>query len=73
VLINDHWVFPRRTEFGRNVKMNVEESRAAFEDSDQKRANLEFFRAELYRIRVWWLKKHRGAADSTRPAAAIRR
>lgn len=51
VLLNDHWVFPRRTESGSNVTLNVEEIRAAFEDSGQKRANLEFFRSELYRIR----------------------
>jgi hypothetical protein len=51
VLINDHWIFPRRMESGSNVTMNVEEIRAAFEESGRQRANLELFLSELYRIR----------------------
>jgi hypothetical protein len=51
VLINDHWVFPRRTESGSNVTMNVEEIRAAFHEARLLRSNLDFFRSELYRIR----------------------
>lgn len=51
VLMNDHWLFPRRTESGSNVTMNVEEIRAAFDESGRHRANLDLFRSELYRIR----------------------
>lgn len=51
VLLNDHWLFSRRTESGSNVTMNVEEIRATFEESGRQRANLELFRSELYRIR----------------------
>ena len=72
VLINDHWLFPRRTESGSNVTMNVEEIRAAFEDSGQKRANIEFFRSELYRIRELAERHGEGAYWSTRDFTGVR-
>jgi hypothetical protein len=51
VLINDHWLFPRRTESGSNVSMNVEEIRASFLDSGRRLNELAWLRAEIDRIR----------------------
>lgn len=51
VLMNDHWVFPRRTESGSNVSMNVEEVRGAFLDSGRRQNELAWLRAEVDRIR----------------------
>lgn len=51
VLINDHWVFPRRTESGSNVTMNVDEVRAMFLDSGRGLNELAWLRAEVDRIR----------------------
>jgi hypothetical protein len=50
VLQNDSWVFPRRTESGSNVSMNVEEIRGAFLDSGRRASELACLRAEVARI-----------------------
>lgn len=47
VLVNDHWVFPRRTESGSNVSMNVEEVRLAFQDTETRRSKLALVASEL--------------------------
>jgi hypothetical protein len=51
VLQNDSWVFPRRTESGSNVSMNVEEIRGAFLDSGRRASELAWLKAEVVRIR----------------------
>ena len=51
MLINDHWVFPRRTESGSNVSMNVEEIRGKFLDAGRRQNELAWLRAEVERIR----------------------
>jgi hypothetical protein len=50
VLQNDSWVFPRRTESGSNVSMNVEEIRGAFLDSGRRASELSWLKAEVVRI-----------------------
>jgi hypothetical protein len=50
VLVNDHWVFPRRTETGSNVSMNVEEVRSGFAESNLRRSKLRFLRGEFKRL-----------------------
>jgi hypothetical protein len=47
VNVNDHWVFPRRTESGSNVSMNVEEIRLAFQDTEMRRSKLALVASEL--------------------------
>ncbi len=47
VLVNEHWVFPRRTESGSNVSMNVEEVRLAFQDTETRRSKLALVASEL--------------------------
>jgi Putative DNA-binding domain len=72
VLISDHWVFPRRTESGSNVTMNVEESRTAFVDLGRVRANVELFRSELYRICELAEKQGAAAGGSTEGFVGVR-
>lgn len=50
VLLNDHWIFPRRTESGSNVTMNVEEIRMAFQDTETRRIKLVHLSSELDHI-----------------------
>lgn len=51
VLVNEQWVFPRRTESGSNVSMNVEELRAAFKDTEFRRDKLTLLIAEVQHAR----------------------
>ncbi len=51
VLVNDHWIFPKRTEAGSNVSMSVEEIRGMFLDSGRRENELSWLLAEVGRIR----------------------
>lgn len=51
VLLSDHWVFPRRTESGSNVSMNVEEVRQAFEGRNRRRSAFAWLQFEIQRIK----------------------
>ena len=50
VLLNEQWVFPKRTESGSNISMSVDEIRAMFLDSGRRANELAWLRAEVERI-----------------------